>query len=105
MSSSCDDEIEYLEKIQKQIKNFENPDNIEVKVIVDQKTRDDFYVKMQKMPPREILRIFDNLGDKIDSNYNLGRVDEKRVKYQINRLKKNEEELKKKINFFLKKQN
>lgn len=98
--SSSDNEYDYIEmlnKTQERIKNWENPEGVEVKVNIDPKFRDDFYKKMPEMTPRGILSLFESCGNMTNSSYNFGRIDEKKVKYQIAKFKKIEDNLQKKI--------
>jgi hypothetical protein len=97
---SSDNEYDYadmLVKLQAKITNFENPEEIKVNANIDPKFRDDFYVKMSSMTQREILDLFESCGKMTDSEHDFGKIDEKKIKYQIHKMKKMEHNLKKKI--------
>jgi hypothetical protein len=97
---SSDNEYDYTEmlvKLQAKITNFENPEGIEVNANIDPKFRDDFYGKMHSMTPREVLELFESCGKMTNSDHDFGKIDEKKIKSQLHKLKKIEHNLKKKI--------
>jgi hypothetical protein len=97
---SYDNEYDYTEmliKLQTKIKNFENPEGIEVNANIDPKFRDDFYQKMHSMTPRGILGLFESCGNMTNANHDFGKIDEKKIKSQLHKLKKMEHDIKKKI--------
>jgi hypothetical protein len=99
MSSDNDcDYKEMLANLQEKIKNFENPEGIVIDVNINPNCRDDVYRRMKTMSHKEIISLFESCGNMINSNHDFGKIDEKKVKSQLNKMKKMESNIKKKIN-------
>jgi hypothetical protein len=82
--------LEILEKLQEKIKNFENPEVVEIDADINPNFRDNFYEKMKNMNPREILETFETCGNINIKDNDFGKIDEKKIKFQIQKMKKQE---------------